>query len=51
MRDYNFHVNWRNNIVVVLGLYRVMDKAIRERIITGKIYICQRLFTTDFTRT
>ena len=42
MKDNDFHVNWRNYIAAVLGRYRVMDKAIRERILTGKIYIYKR---------
>ena len=37
VRDDDFHVNWRNNIVAVLGRYRVTDKTVRERILTGKI--------------
>ena len=37
IRDNDFHVSWRNNIVAVLGRYRVMEKAVRERILTGKI--------------
>ena len=54
MRDDDFHFNWRNNIVPVLGRYRVMGKAVRERILTGKIYICERHFKTgdiEFTNT
>ena len=47
MRDDDFHVNWRNNIVAVLGRYRVMEKAVRECILTGKIYICERHFKTE----
>ena len=47
MRDDDFHVSLRNNIVVVLGRYRVMDKAVRERILTGKIYICEQHFKTE----
>ena len=47
MRDDDFHVSWRNNIVAVLGRYRVMDKAVRERVLTGKIYICERHFKTE----
>ena len=47
MRDDDFHVSWRNNTVAVLGWYRVMDKAVRERILTGKIYICERHFKTE----
>ena len=31
VRDNDFHVSWRNNIVKVLGWYRVMDKTVRER--------------------
>ena len=46
MRDYDFHFNWRNNTVAVLGQYRVMDKAVKEHILTGKIYICERHFKT-----
>ena len=42
MRNNDFHVSWRNNIVAVLEWYRVMDKAVRECILTGKIYICER---------
>ena len=47
MRDDDFHVSWRNNIVAVLARYRVMDKAVRERVLTGKIYICERHFKTE----
>ena len=47
MKDHDFHVKWRNNIAAVLGRYRVMDKAVRERILTGKIYICERHFKTE----
>ena len=47
MRDDDFHVSWRHNIVAVLGRYRVMDKAVRERIVTGKIYICEQNFKTE----
>ena len=28
MRNDDFHVSWRNNIVTVLEWYRVMDKAV-----------------------
>ena len=34
----DFHVNSRNNILAVLGQYRVMDKAIRELILTYGTY-------------
>ena len=54
MRDNDFHVSWRNNIAKVLRRYRVMDKAVRERILTGNIYICERHFKTgdmEFTST
>ena len=37
MRDDDFYVNWKNNIVAVLRRYRVMNKAVREHILTGKI--------------
>ena len=37
----------RNNIVAVLEWYRVMDKAVRECILTGKIYICEQHFKTE----
>ena len=47
MTDDDFHVSWRNNIVTVLGRYRVMDKAVREHILTGKIYICEQHFRTE----
>ena len=47
MRDDDFHVSWRNNIVTVLGQYRVMDKAVKELILTGKIDICERHFKTE----
>ena len=47
MRDDDYHVSPRNNIVAVLGRYRVMDKAVRERILTGKIYICEQHFKTE----
>ena len=47
MRDDDFYVSWRNNIVAVLGQYKVMDKAVRERVLTGKIYICERHFKTE----
>ena len=47
MRDDDFHVSRRNNIVAVLGQYKVMDKAVRERVLTGKIYICERHFKTE----
>ena len=43
MRDDDFLVSWRNNIVAVLGRYRV----VRERILTGKIYVCERHFKTE----
>ena len=33
MRDDNFHFNRRNDIIAVLGQYRVMDKAVQERIL------------------
>ena len=46
MRDDDFQFNWRNNILPLLGWYRVMDKAVKERILTGKIYICERHFKT-----
>ena len=54
IRDDDFHFNWRNNIVAVLGRYRVMDKAVKECVLTGKIYICERHFKTgdiEFTST
>ena len=53
MRNNDFHVSWRNNIVAVLEWYRVMDKAVWERILTGKIYICEHFKTEDveFTST
>ena len=54
MRDDDFYVNWKNNIVAVLGRYRVTNKAVREHILTGKIYICEQHFKTkgiEFTRT
>ena len=47
MKDDDFHVSWRNNIVTVLGQYRVMDKAVKELILTGKIDICERHFKTE----
>ena len=47
MRDDDYRVSRRNNIVAVLGRYRVMDKAVRERILTGKIYICEQHFKTE----
>ena len=47
MRNNDFHVSWRNNIVAVLEWYRVMDKAVRECILTGKIYICEQHFKTE----
>ena len=47
MKDHDFHVKWRNNIAAVLERYRVMDKAVRERILTGKIYICERHLKTE----
>ena len=34
MRDDDFYVSWRNNIVAVLGRYRVV-RAVRERVLTG----------------
>ena len=46
MREDDFHFIWRRNIVAVLGRYRIMDKAVKERILTGKIYICERHFKT-----
>ena len=47
MRDDDFHVSWRNNIVSILGRYKIMDEAVRERILTGKFYICERHFKTE----
>ena len=41
MRDDDFQFNWRNNIVALLGRDRVVDKAAKERILAGKIYICE----------
>ena len=41
MRDDDFHFNWRNNIVAVLWRYKVMEKAVKELMLTGKIYICE----------
>ena len=54
MRDHDFHFNWGNNIVAGLGRYRVMGKAVKERILTGKICIYERHFKTgyiEFTNT
>ena len=45
--DDDFHVNSRNNILAILGRYRVMDKAVREGILTGKIYIWERHLKTE----
>ena len=37
MRDHDFHFNCRDNIVTVLGRYRVMDKAVKEHILMERI--------------
>ena len=47
MRDDDFHFNCKDNTVTNLGRYRVMDKAVKERILTGKNYICERHFKTE----
>ncbi|XP_065645886.1 uncharacterized protein LOC136076375 [Hydra vulgaris] len=47
MRNDEFHSNWRKEIVNVLFKYRVADKELKDRVAVGKIYICERHFSTD----
>jgi hypothetical protein len=47
MRNDEFHSNWKKEIINVLFKYRVADKDLKDRVAAGKIYICERHFSTD----
>ena len=44
MRQDDFHKNWRKEIVNVVSRFRVMDKTLKERVLNGKVYVCERHF-------
>ena len=47
MRNDEFQLNWRKEIDNILFKYRVADKDMKDRVAAGKIYICERHFSTD----
>ena len=46
-RKDDFHVNWRKNLLDVISRFRCIDKAFKNQIDTGKVYICERHFESE----
>ena len=46
-RKGEFFTRWRNNLINAISRYRVMDKELEERIMEGKVYICERHFLPE----
>ena len=42
-----FYEKWRKDILAVLLRFREADEALKKRIKTGNIYVCERHFTSD----
>ena len=40
-RKDDFHVNWRKALLDVLSRFRSIDKAFKNQMDTGKVYICE----------
>ena len=43
-REGNFYEEWRTKILNVLIKYRDKDNKLKEKIIAGTVYICERYF-------
>ena len=45
--DDDFAKAWREKLIPIITRNRVLDTALKERIITKKLYICQRHYRPD----
>lgn len=43
-RNDEFHNNWRKKIIDVVTKYRVADKDLKQRLVDGKVYVCEKHF-------
>ena len=46
-RDDEWSFNWRKNIISVVTKDRVIDKALRERIMKKNIFVCEKHYSED----
>ena len=46
-RDDEWSFNWRKNIISVVTKDRVIDKALRERIMKKNIFVCEKRYSED----
>ena len=42
-RNDEFHNNWRKEIIDII-IYRVADRDLKQRLLDGKVYVCERYF-------
>ena len=40
-REDKFYSKWRKDMVNVINRYRVIDRQLNERVLAGKVYICE----------
>ena len=43
----DFNTKWRENIVRVIGKYRVLDAAFYNRLKNGKVFVCERHYAPE----
>ena len=46
-RTGDFYTKWRKDILDVLLKYRGVDSILRERLKSGKVYVCERHFQPE----
>ena len=45
-RKDEFYSEWRKNLINVITRYREVDKALKDQINAGNLYICERHFSS-----
>ena len=46
-RKNEFYSKWRKKLVESISKFRAVDGAFRERVLAGKVYICERHFSEE----
>ena len=46
-RKCDFYTEWRTNLINVISRYRLVGKTLKERIMKGKVYVCERHFLPE----
>ena len=46
-RKGEFYIEWMDKIIDVVSRYRVVNKELKQKMIDGKVYICERHFLPE----